>query len=71
MYVLLGLKHIFVVLRCLLINPNPESALNEEAGKLMLEDYDSYCKHAKIFTEVHALPVVEAENNAGVSGAGM
>jgi len=39
----------------LLIDPNPTSALNEEAGKLLLEDYPSYCSHAKLFTEVHAL----------------
>eukprot|EP00181_Compsopogon_caeruleus_P002679 CAMPEP_0184680302 /NCGR_PEP_ID=MMETSP0312-20130426/3169_1 /TAXON_ID=31354 /ORGANISM="Compsopogon coeruleus, Strain SAG 36.94" /LENGTH=130 /DNA_ID=CAMNT_0027130309 /DNA_START=141 /DNA_END=529 /DNA_ORIENTATION=+ len=28
----LGLRHVFLVIRCLLIEPNPESALNEEAG---------------------------------------
>ena len=27
------------VVRCLLIEPNPESALNEEAGRLFMEDY--------------------------------
>lgn len=37
-----------------MIAPNPESALNEEAGKLLLEDYDSYCKHAKLITSIHA-----------------
>jgi ubiquitin-conjugating enzyme E2 S len=39
----------------LLIDPNPTSALNEEAGKLLLEDYPSYCSHARLFTEVHAM----------------
>jgi hypothetical protein len=29
--------------------------LNEEAGKLLLEDYPAYCSHARLFTEVHAL----------------
>jgi ubiquitin-conjugating enzyme E2 S len=27
-------------IKCLLIVPNPESALNEEAGRLLLEDYE-------------------------------
>ena len=39
----------------MLIDPNPTSALNEEAGKLLLEDYTGYCSHARLFTEVHAL----------------
>jgi hypothetical protein len=30
----------FQVIRCLLIYPNPESALDEEAGKLLLEAYE-------------------------------
>lgn len=38
-----------------MIDPNPTSALNEEAGKLLLEDYPSYCSHARLFTEVHAM----------------
>ncbi|KAJ8900918.1 hypothetical protein NDN08_000217 [Rhodosorus marinus] len=49
-----GLRHIFLVIRCLLIDPNPESALNEEAGKLLLEFYDEYAKMAKLWTEIHA-----------------
>ena len=32
----LGIKHILLTIKCLLIVPNPESALNEEAGKLLL-----------------------------------
>lgn len=38
----------------MLIFPNPESALNEEAGKLLLEQYDDYAKRARLFTQVHA-----------------
>src|SRR5688572_17339361 len=37
-----------------MITPNPESALNEEAGRLLIESYDEYCKHAKLMTGVHA-----------------
>ena len=42
-----------MVIRCLLIEPFPESALNEEAAKLMLEDYDEYFRRAKMFTGIH------------------
>jgi ubiquitin-conjugating enzyme E2 S len=51
-----GIGHILVTVKCLLIYPNPESALDEEAGKLLLEDYESYCGRAKLITNVHATP---------------
>lgn len=38
----------------MLIFPNAESALNEEAGKLLLEHYDDYSQRAKMMTEIHA-----------------
>eukprot|EP00274_Cyanoptyche_gloeocystis_P006365 CAMPEP_0196656814 /NCGR_PEP_ID=MMETSP1086-20130531/19676_1 /TAXON_ID=77921 /ORGANISM="Cyanoptyche gloeocystis , Strain SAG4.97" /LENGTH=230 /DNA_ID=CAMNT_0041989691 /DNA_START=41 /DNA_END=733 /DNA_ORIENTATION=+ len=50
----LNIQHILLVVRCLLIAPYPESALNEEAGKLLLEDYEEYAKRAKLFTGIHA-----------------
>lgn len=50
----LGIKHILLTIKCLLIVPNPESALNEEAGKLLLEQYDAYFERAKLYTEIHA-----------------
>eukprot|EP01147_Barroeca_monosierra_P008561 gene8561-1000_t len=31
------LEHVFTIIKCLLIHPNPASALNEEAGRLLLE----------------------------------
>ena len=43
-------------IKCLLIVPNPESALNEEAGKMLLEQYDDYSTRARMFTEIHAKP---------------
>ncbi|CAI5987164.1 unnamed protein product [Closterium sp. NIES-64] len=52
----LGLKHVLLVVRCLLIEPYPESALNEDAGKLLLEDYNAYARHARLFTSIHAAP---------------
>lgn len=53
-----GIGHILVTVKCLLIYPNPESALDEEAGKLLLEDYESYCARARLITSVHATPKV-------------
>lgn len=38
----------------MLIVPNAESALNEEAGKLLLEHYEDYSQRAKMMTEIHA-----------------
>ena len=38
----------------MLIEPFPESALNEAAGKLLLENYEEYAKHAKLMTSIHA-----------------
>jgi hypothetical protein len=50
----MGLRHVLLVVRCLLIEPFPESALNEEAGKLLLEDYADFAKHARLMTSIHA-----------------
>mmetsp|Transcript_16447 Transcript_16447/g.35554 ORF Transcript_16447/g.35554 Transcript_16447/m.35554 type:complete len:218 (+) Transcript_16447:201-854(+) len=66
-----GLRHVLMVIRCLLIAPFPESALNEEAGKLLLENYDEYAKHARLLTGIHAqapkrpTPLTTSGANAG------
>ncbi|KAH9364859.1 hypothetical protein HPB48_000578 [Haemaphysalis longicornis] len=52
----LGLRQILLTIKCLLIAPNPESALNEEAGRMLLERYDDYCRRARMMTEIHARP---------------
>ena len=49
-----SLKHIFDVIKCLLIVPFPESSLNEESGRVFMENYDEFCNTARVFTEVHA-----------------
>jgi len=59
-----SLPHIFEVIRCLLIVPFPESALNEEAGKVFMEDYDEYSKHARLITELYAMPKEKFNNPA-------
>ncbi|KAK6944512.1 Ubiquitin-conjugating enzyme E2, partial [Dillenia turbinata] len=51
----LGLRHVLIVVRCLLIEPFPESALNERAGKLLLENYEEYARLARLYTGIHAL----------------
>ncbi|KAJ6246778.1 hypothetical protein M0813_02031 [Anaeramoeba flamelloides] len=50
----LGLGEVLQTIKCLLIYPNAESALNEEAGKLILENYDEYSRYAKLMTKIHA-----------------
>lgn len=52
------------MVRCLLIEPNPESALNQEAGKLLLEDYEDFARRARMMTRIHAKPK-KAEVAAG------
>ncbi|KAM4825117.1 ubiquitin-conjugating enzyme E2 S [Thomomys bottae] len=49
----LGIRHVLLTIKCLLIHPNPESALNEEAGRLLLENYDEYAARARLLTEIH------------------
>ncbi|EME29098.1 ubiquitin-conjugating enzyme E2 [Galdieria sulphuraria] len=58
----LDIRHILLVIRCLLIDPNAESALNEEAGKLLLEKYEEFAKHAKLWTEIYASIENKASN---------
>ncbi|GMQ09714.1 hypothetical protein CsSME_00052988 [Camellia sinensis var. sinensis] len=47
----LGLRHVLIVVRCLLIEPFPESALNEQAGKMLLENYEEYARHAILYNK--------------------
>lgn len=57
-------------IKCLLIHPNPESALNEEAGRLLLEHYDDYEAHARLMTEIHALPSSAAKSGDRATTSG-
>ena len=47
------LSHVLSVIRCLLIVPFPESSLNEDAGRLLMESYDEYCNRARLHADVH------------------
>lgn len=53
----------FQTIKCLLIVPNAESALNEEAGKMLLERYDDYSQRAKMMTEIHAQAACKANKD--------
>eukprot|EP00658_Telonema_sp_P-2_P018449 TRINITY_DN17240_c0_g1_i2.p1 TRINITY_DN17240_c0_g1~~TRINITY_DN17240_c0_g1_i2.p1 ORF type:complete len:197 (+),score=59.94 TRINITY_DN17240_c0_g1_i2:127-717(+) len=55
------LKHVLTVIRCLLIEPFPDSALNEEAAMLMHEAYEDYEKQARLMTEIHAMPAGDSK----------
>lgn len=59
-----GLKHILLTIKCLLIVPNPESALNEEAGKLLLDHYEIYSSRARLYTDIHAKPLASTKVGA-------
>ncbi|CAN4118696.1 unnamed protein product [Withania somnifera] len=60
----LGLRHVLMVVRCLLIEPFPESALNEQAGKMLLDNYDEYARHARLYTSIHAKPKTKLKTGA-------
>merc|ERR1711998_769673 len=59
------LKKILMVIRCLMIEPGPDSALNEEAAVLMQEDFEAYSKRARLMTKVHAMGAGDEEKEAG------
>ena len=48
----------------MLIVPFPQSALNEEAGKLFMESYDDYYQKAKILTQIYAVERKKENINA-------
>lgn len=50
----LTLRDVCVVIRCLLVEPNPTSSLNEEAGRMMAEDWSAWERRARLWTKVHA-----------------
>lgn len=50
----LTLKDILVTISCLLIQPNPDSALNQKAGALIQDDYTSFSRQARLMTRIHA-----------------
>jgi len=50
----LTLRDVLVTISCLLIQPNPDSALNAEAGALIQENYEAFARRAQLMTSIHA-----------------
>ncbi|KAL4742917.1 ubiquitin-conjugating enzyme/RWD-like protein [Aspergillus similis] len=50
----LTLKDVLITISCLLIFPNPDSALNSTAGAMLQENYDAFARQAKLMTSIHA-----------------
>lgn len=50
----LTLTDILITISCLLIQPNPDSALNATAGALIQEDYEAFSQQARLMTGIHA-----------------
>jgi ubiquitin-conjugating enzyme E2 S len=50
----LRLRDVLVTISCLLIQPNPESALNAEAGRLCAEDWGGFERRVKVWVGIHA-----------------
>ena len=50
----LTLRDVLVTISCLLIHPNPDSALNATAGHLLQDDYDHFARQARLMTSIHA-----------------
>ncbi|KAJ5658636.1 Ubiquitin-conjugating enzyme E2 [Penicillium longicatenatum] len=59
----LTLRDVLITISCLLINPNPDSALNSSAGNLLREDYNVFAHQAKLMTSIHA-PIQPALQDA-------
>lgn len=50
----LTLRDVLITISCLLVCPNPASALNAEAGQLMEEDFKEYERKAQLWAKMHA-----------------
>ncbi|KIW32034.1 uncharacterized protein PV07_03613 [Cladophialophora immunda] len=59
----LTLKDILITISFLLIQPNPDSALNAAAGALIQENYDTFSAQAQLMTRIHA-PIPKQMSNA-------
>ncbi|KAJ5180613.1 Ubiquitin-conjugating enzyme E2 [Penicillium capsulatum] len=59
----LTLRDVLITISCLLIHPNPDSALNSSAGNLLREDYEAFAHQAKLMASIHA-PIPTALRSA-------
>lgn len=51
----LTLRDVLVTICCLLIQPNPDSALNAEAGSLIQDNYEAFARRAELMTSIHGV----------------
>ncbi|KAI9839830.1 MAG: hypothetical protein M1819_000020 [Sarea resinae] len=63
----LTLRDVLMTISCLLIQPNPDSALNSAAGQLLQDDYEAFARQAKLMTSIHA--IIPKELKAAVTEA--
>jgi ubiquitin-conjugating enzyme E2 S len=59
----LTLLQLFQTIRSLLVEPFPDSALNEEAARLLYDDYDAYFQRAKLYVCTHAKVLTQSQPN--------
>lgn len=50
----LTLRDVLITISCLLIQPNPDSALNAEAGALIQESFEAFERRARLMTSINA-----------------
>jgi len=74
----LTLRDVLITISCLLIHPNPDSALNASAGHLLQDDFDQFARQARLMTSIHAqIPsemkeaVIEAKRRGEDAGTEM
>ncbi|KAL8805302.1 MAG: hypothetical protein Q9182_002070 [Xanthomendoza sp. 2 TL-2023] len=60
----LTLRQVLLTISCLLIYPNPDSALNSTAGHLLQEDFEAFARQARLMTSVHARIPLELQASA-------
>lgn len=51
----LTLRDVLITISCLLVQPNPDSALNADAGQLIREDFATFAQRAELMTSIHAV----------------
>lgn len=51
----LTLRDVLITISCLLVQPNPDSALNADAGQLIQEDFATFAQRAQLMTSIHAV----------------
>ena len=59
-----------VSIKGVLIHPNPESALNQEAARLILENYEGGCCWPSLLTKIHGRVHAGGTRSQGAEATG-